>query len=124
MKIAPAPLLKRVLGEIFSRTARSCRQPIRVPCNCRGKEIDMAQNWKEQAKRNWIIFGKAGLPYTLVGMVIVFLGFYLLRRYLGDSEYLGTALLMWFAVFWIVYQTLFRRRVQRVADGFKKAPSK
>ncbi|HOI96511.1 MAG TPA: hypothetical protein PK250_17540 [Syntrophobacter fumaroxidans] len=84
----------------------------------------MAQNWKEQAKRNWIIFGKAGLPYTLVGMVIVFLGFYLLRRYLGDSEYLGTALLMWFAVFWIVYQTLFRRRVQRVADGFKKAPSK
>ena len=84
----------------------------------------MAQDWKQQTKKNWIIFGKAGLPYTLVGMVIVFLGFYLLRRYLGDSEYLSAALLIWFAAFWIVYQTFFRRRVQRVADSLKKKPSK
>ena len=84
----------------------------------------MAQDWKQQTKRNWILFGKAGLPYTVVGMAIVCLGFYLLRRYMGDSEYLSAALLIWFAAFWIVFQNLFRKRVQQVADSLKKKPSK
>jgi hypothetical protein len=67
--------------------------------------------WKQEAKNNLIVFMRAGLPYTLAGMAVVFTGLYGLRVLFADSEYLAAILFAWLAVFWIVYQPLFRRGI-------------
>ena len=67
--------------------------------------------WKKEAKNNLALFLKAGLPYTLGGMAIVFLGLYLLKQLFADNEYLTYMLFAWLAVFWFVYQPLFKNKM-------------
>lgn len=72
-----------------------------------------------EAKKRLMVFLKAGLPYTVAGMAVVFAGLYLLKHFFADSEYLTVMLFAWLAVFWLVYQPLFRRRIERVKRGLK-----
>lgn len=67
--------------------------------------------WKKDAKANLTLFLKAGLPYTLGGMAIVFLGLYGLKRVFADNPYLTYILFAWLAVFWMVYQPLFKNKM-------------
>lgn len=67
--------------------------------------------WKKEAKNNLTLFLKAGLPFTLGGMSIVFLGLYLLKQLFADNEYLTYMLFAWLAVFWLVYQPLFKNKM-------------
>lgn len=71
--------------------------------------------WKKEASRNLSVFFKAGLPYTLLGMAIIFAGIYALKRIFAGSEYLTAILFVWLALFWMVYQPLFRKRIRKVA---------
>ena len=71
--------------------------------------------WRKEAKRNLVIFLKAGLPYTLAGAVVIFGGIYALKYLLAGSEHLSTLLLLWLALFWLIYQPLFRKRIRKVA---------
>ena len=75
--------------------------------------------WKKEAKENLTVFIKAGLPFTIVGMAIVFLGIYLLKHLLADNEYLTAILFAWLAVFWIIYQPLFKNRIARIRADLK-----
>lgn len=70
--------------------------------------------WKSDLKRNLGIFLKAGLPFTLAGMAVVFGGIHLLRKLFAGSEYQSTVLFLWLALFWLIYQPLFRRRLRDV----------
>lgn len=72
--------------------------------------------WKTDTKRNIRLFLKAGLPYTLVGMVAIFGGIYGLKRIFAGSEYLTAILFIWLGLFWIIYQPLFRKRIGKVAN--------
>ena len=72
--------------------------------------------WKKEARKNLTIFIKTGLPYTAAGVVIIFAGIYGLKYFLGDSEYLTALLFLWMALFWFIYQPLFRRKVKRYAQ--------
>lgn len=74
---------------------------------------------KESAKR-FQVFVKAGLPFTILGMAVVFAGIYLIRAFLGDRSYSGALMFVWLAVFWFVYQPLFRRRILSVAARYDK----
>ena len=75
---------------------------------------------KSEAKSNLAVLVKAGIPYTLAGMAIVFAGLYLLKRIFADSEYLVAILFVWLAVFWFVYQPVFRTRMERVRRSTRK----
>jgi len=77
--------------------------------------------WKKEAKRNFAVFLKAGLPYTVAGMVVVFAGLYSLKHVFEQSRYLTVILFGWLALFWFIYQPLFRRRIQKVKDDLKRA---
>ncbi|MFH1152369.1 MAG: hypothetical protein V1793_01015 [Pseudomonadota bacterium] len=72
--------------------------------------------WKQEAKNNLIVFMKAGLPYTVAGMVIVFSGLYALKKIFFGNEYLVAILFVWLAVFWGIYQPLFRHRIHKVKN--------
>jgi cobalamin biosynthesis protein CobD/CbiB len=76
--------------------------------------------WKKEAKKNLLLFMKAGLPYTVVGVVIVFGGIYAIQKIFRESEYLTAYLFLWLAIFWIVYQPMFKKRIQKVAQELKK----
>jgi len=76
--------------------------------------------WKREVKDNLLIFMKAGLPFTVAGMVIVFLGLYFLKEWFEESEYLVAILFLWLALFWFIYQPLFKKRIQKVRGGLKK----
>lgn len=77
--------------------------------------------WKKEVKSNLTLFVKAGLPYTLGGMAIVFLGLYLLRLLFAGNEYLGYMLFAWLAVFWIVYQPLFKNKMISIKAKMKNS---
>ena len=72
---------------------------------------------KKETKRNFKVFLWAGLPYTILGMFIVFAGLYILRRIFGDNEHLVVIMFLWLALFWFVYQPLFRKRIRKVASS-------
>ena len=76
--------------------------------------------WKKETKRNLTIFVKAGLPFTVIGMIVVFLGLYLLKLFFADSEYLMVILFLWLALFWFIYQPMFRSRIRKVAEKLEK----
>ncbi len=63
---------------------------------------------------------KAGLPFTVAGIIIVFLGLFYLKKIFADSEYLVAILFIWLALFWFIYQPLFKKRIQKVRSGLKK----
>lgn len=67
--------------------------------------------WKKEVKTNLTLFVKAGLPYTIGGMAIVFLGLYLLKQMFAGNEYLTYILFAWLAVFWLIYQPLFKNKI-------------
>lgn len=71
--------------------------------------------WKKEARRNIDLFIKVGLPYTVGGVVVVLAGIYALKRLFAGSDYLSAILLLWLAVFWFLYQPLFRKRVKHAA---------
>ena len=53
----------------------------------------------KEAKRNLKVFLKAGLPYTIIGMLIVFAGLYLLKQIFNDNEHLVVILFLWLFLF-------------------------
>jgi len=65
-------------------------------------------------KKRLMVFIKAGLPYTIVGMIVVFCGLAGLRYFFGDSDYIAAILFVWLALFWFIYQPLFRKRMLTV----------
>ncbi len=67
--------------------------------------------WKKEVKTNLTLFVKAGLPYTIGGMAIVFLGLFLLKQIFAGNEYLTYILFAWLAVFWLIYQPLFKNKI-------------
>ena len=56
---------------------------------------------------------KVGIPYTLIGMVVVSLGLFLLERLFAGSDHLMTILFVWLGVFWAIYQPLFRQKMRK-----------
>ena len=75
--------------------------------------------WKKEAKSNLALFVKAGLPYTLAGMAIVFSGIYIIKQVFGENEYLTAILFAWLAVFWLIYQPLFKNRIAKTKANLK-----
>lgn len=75
--------------------------------------------WKNEVKQNLKVFIKAGLPFTIVGMAIVFAGIYLIKNYFSDNEYLTLILFGWLAVFWIIYQPLFKNKITQLKAEMK-----
>ncbi|WP_022666198.1 hypothetical protein [Desulfospira joergensenii] len=75
--------------------------------------------WKKEVKTNLALFLKAGLPFTLAGMAIVFSGIYIIKQVFAGNEYLTVILFAWLAVFWIIYQPLFKSRIARTKAGLK-----
>ena len=73
----------------------------------------------QDAKKRLMVFLKAGLPYTAAGMIVVFAGLYLLKRFFAQSEYLTILLFGWLAIFWLVYQPLFRKRIEKIKRDMK-----
>lgn len=67
-----------------------------------------------EGKQRFMVFVKAGLPYTLIGMGVVFGGLAGLKYFFADSEYLTAILFLWLALFWFIYQPLFRKRIRKV----------
>ena len=67
-----------------------------------------------EAKKRLVVFLKAGLPFTIIGMVLVLGGLWVLKYLFHGSEYLSLLLFAWLAVFWFIYQPLFRKRIQKV----------
>jgi hypothetical protein len=76
---------------------------------------------KKQISKRLMVFLKAGLPYTIAGMIIVFLGLYAVKYLFRESEYLSLMQLAWLAVFWFIYQPLFKRRIDRIKHELKRS---
>jgi hypothetical protein len=76
--------------------------------------------WKNEAKTNLTLFIKAGLPFTIGGMAVVFGGLYGLKQYFAGSDYLTPILFGWLALFWFIYQPLFKNRILRVKNAMEK----
>ncbi|MBN2785603.1 MAG: hypothetical protein JXR25_12335 [Pontiellaceae bacterium] len=57
------------------------------------------------------LFVRVGLPYTMIGIGVVYGGIFLLKKIMAESDYVGTMIFAWLALFWFVYQPLFRRRL-------------
>lgn len=74
---------------------------------------------KKETRRNFKVFLWAGLPYTILGMLIVFGGIYLLKRIFADNEHLVVIIFLWLALFWFIYQPLFRKRIRKVASSIQ-----
>ena len=77
--------------------------------------------WKNEAKTNLSLFVKAGLPFTLGGMAIVFTGIWVLKQVFADNQYLMAILFAWLAVFWIIYQPLFKNKIVKIKARMKKS---
>lgn len=73
---------------------------------------------KPKAKNNMTVFLKVGLPYTIGGALIIFLGISLLKHLFADSEYLTTIIFIWLAIFWLIYQPLFRSKIKATKKTF------
>lgn len=72
-------------------------------------------------KQRFMVFLKAGLPCTLIGMGVVFGGIAGLKHLFRGSEYLTILLFFWLALFWFVYQPLFRKRIRKVKNGMDRS---
>ncbi len=71
---------------------------------------------KPEAKNKMAVFLKVGLPYTIGGALVIFLGIYLLKHLFPESEYLTVMIFIWLALFWLIYQPLFRRKIMAVKN--------
>jgi len=75
---------------------------------------------KKEAKQRFVLLLKAGIPYTVAGMVIVLAGIYLIKTLFAKSKYLTVILFLWLAIFWFVYQPMFKKRIQKVKAQLEK----
>ncbi len=75
--------------------------------------------WKKRTNQNFLLLLKAGIPYTVVGMIIVFLGIYLLKYFFSNNSYLTILIFLWLGVFWFIYQPLFKKRIQKVDERIR-----
>ncbi|OGR12003.1 MAG: hypothetical protein A2277_01710 [Desulfobacterales bacterium RIFOXYA12_FULL_46_15] len=75
--------------------------------------------WKKEAKTNLILLLKAGLPFTLLGMLIVFAGIYILKQVFAENQYLTGMLFAWLAIFWVIYQPLFKNQIIKIKAQIK-----
>ena len=75
---------------------------------------------KPEAKNKMAVFLKVGLPYTIGGALVIFLGIYLLKHLFPESEYLTVMIFIWLALFWLIYQPLFRRKIMAVKKQMGK----
>ncbi len=66
------------------------------------------------AKRRFAVFLKAGLPFTIAGMAVVFGGLWAIKTIFKGSEYLTVFLFVWLGLFWFIYQPMFRKRIEKV----------
>lgn len=78
-------------------------------------------DWKQNSKRNLILLAKAGIPLTIIGMLVVFFGIYIVKYFLAGTQYFSIALIGWLAVFWFIYQPIFIRKIRKVDAELKKA---
>jgi hypothetical protein len=69
---------------------------------------------KNEAKKRFTVFLKAGLPFTIAGMAVVFGGLWAIKTIFKGSEYLTVLLFVWLGLFWFIYQPMFRRRIEKV----------
>lgn len=74
-----------------------------------------------QDKQNFRSKLKVAIPYTLVGMTVVFAGIFLLKHFFGENDYLTVFMILWFALFWFIYQPLFRRKIRGVDKKTKNS---
>ncbi len=65
------------------------------------------------AKQRLMMFLKVGLPYTIGGMIVIFAGIWGIKHFFSESRYLTLLLFGWLAVFWFIYQPLFRSRMNQ-----------
>lgn len=65
----------------------------------------------KETKSNIRLLLKVGIPFTLLGMAIVFAGLYGVKYYFSDNKYFSVILFFWLAAFWFIYQPLFRKRM-------------
>ena len=72
----------------------------------------------QEAKNNMTVFLKVGLPYTIGGALVIFLGIYLLKHLFPESEYLTAIIFIWLALFWLIYQPLFRKKIKATKKTF------
>ncbi|NOX33025.1 MAG: hypothetical protein GXP56_04715 [Deltaproteobacteria bacterium] len=77
--------------------------------------------WKKEVKTNLGLFLKAGLPFTLWGMGIVFLGIWILKQIFAKNEYLMAILFAWLAIFWVIYQPLFKNKIVKIKARMNKS---
>ena len=75
----------------------------------------------KEAKTNLALLVKAGIPFTLMGMIIVFAGLYALKKIFAGNEYLVAILFIWLAIFWMIYQPLFKNRMIKIKTMMGKA---
>lgn len=78
-------------------------------------------NWKQNSKRNLLLLIKAGIPLTILGMLVVFIGIYIVKHFLAGTQYFSIALIVWLALFWFIYQPIFIRKIRKVDADLKKA---
>jgi hypothetical protein len=116
--------LKGVFDLYLNHTLRHANRPDSksIIINCKQSQLNKGDSmWKEEVKTNLGLFIKAGLPYTLVGMIIVFTGLYLLKQIFAQNEYLSYILFAWLAAFWLVYQPLFKRKIATIKAKMKNS---
>lgn len=65
----------------------------------------------QETKTNLLLLLKAGLPFTLLGIAAVFLGIHGIRYFFSESRYFTVILFLWLALFWFIYQPMFRKRI-------------
>lgn len=75
---------------------------------------------EKEVKNNLVVLIKAGLPFTVLGMVVVFSGLFFIKHIFKDNEYLVAFLFVWLAIFWMVYQPLFRKQIAKIKESIGK----
>lgn len=77
-------------------------------------------DWKQNSKRNLLLLAKAGIPLTIIGMVVVFIGIYIVKYFFAGTQYFSIILVLWLAAFWFVYQPIFIRKIRKVDETLRK----
>ncbi|MCB2188729.1 MAG: hypothetical protein KQJ78_20105 [Deltaproteobacteria bacterium] len=76
---------------------------------------------KQTTKKNLSLFLAVALPYTLIGMAVIFGGIWTIKHFMPNSEYQDMILLIWIAIFWFIYQPMFRRAIFRWKEKHQEA---
>lgn len=63
-----------------------------------------------------IVFWKAGLPYMIAGLAIVFGGIWLIKHFLSGHPSQNLLFIFWLGLFWLIYQPMLYRRIRSVKN--------